>query len=116
MASLKFEDEEADGLSDAEHGLVNLKLKAGQVICAICLEPTKKSRHRFGACCRKDVEAAEGDAKNQGARSSSQHRHCWEIRRVGPLATCISAVCELSFPCEREFMDGNALAFLLDSQ
>jgi hypothetical protein len=61
--AVKFEnrDDEKDNLGT---GVAEVQgaLKAGQMLCLFCEKPCKKTKQRWGTCCRKDVEACEADA------------------------------------------------------
>ena len=70
-------------------------LKKNEMWCQICGERTKKSNKRAGPCCRKDVEAAEANAKRQGG----EQLEAWDALCKGPVDKWRQAILEFKASC-----------------
>ena len=65
------------GAQGGDSGAHGEKLDKGMMLCQICLKPCKRSRKRYGACCRKDCEAAESSALRQGGEEQAAWKRCY---------------------------------------
>jgi hypothetical protein len=68
---IKIEADDDTGGEDPAHKKKKGKGKGGntKAVCSVCGEEGKKTMQSYLACCRKDVEAAENDAKASSAEA-----------------------------------------------
>ena len=82
--------DEEDGDDDGE-----IVLKRNEMLCGICLNPTKKAHSPWGLCCRKDVEAAEEQANSSDDEEDKKlFQECkQDIAKLRPLILAFKHKC-----------------------